>query len=355
MRTRPRRPSAAGFTLVELLVSLAITLMVIGAALTAAQNARKANDLASQMLEMNGSLRVAADLMVRDLIQTGQGLPEGNVIEKPNGSGATEINRPGPAAAGLTFDVDATEFTAVTPGPGQGPAFTEPRPGGGTVTGPATDTISVMYLDNQFSGISCQIAANGRVVVVDPASKENGADISGTGVSDPLMAGDLIVLTGTESGGSAMAMITKVAGQSVHLAADDAMNLNQDAAEAGTVLQLLGTPAKATDALISRIRMITYFIDNSQDPPRLMRQLNYNTARVVAPGIDNLQITYDISDGGTNPTNVKSPDTPTQIRKVNLYLSARSRRRSPSTGAYLRNSLATQVSLRSLAFVDRYQ
>jgi hypothetical protein len=212
-----------------------------------------------------------------------------------------------------------------------------------------------MYLDNQFSGIVCKIAANGRIVVVAPTAKKGGADISGKDVSDPLVAGDLVMLTGTDSGGSALAQITKVAGQSVHLEDGDSMNLNQDGAEAGSVMQLLGTPAKATDALISRIRMVTYFIDNSQDPPRLMRQLNYNEARVVARGIDNLQITYDISDGDTNPTNVKAPDTPTQIRKVNLYLSARSRRRSPATNDYLRNSLATQVSLRSLAFVDRYQ
>jgi hypothetical protein len=100
--------------------------------------------------------------------------------------------------------------------------------------------------------------------------------------------------------------------------------------------------------------MLTYYVDTTTEPPRLMRQINYNAPRAVAVGIDNMQLSYDIADGINNPTNVKAPANPNQIRKVNLYLSARSRTRARS-GQFLRNSLATQIALRSLAFVDRYQ
>jgi len=62
---------------------------------------------------------------------------------------------------------------------------------------------------------------------------------------------------------------------------------------------------------------------------------------------------------GTAPINnvVVTPAglTDNQIRKVNVYLAARSDAVLTSSGQYLRNNLATQVDVRSLAFVNRYQ
>jgi hypothetical protein len=89
---------------------------------------------------------------------------------------------------------------------------------------------------------------------------------------------------------------------------------------------------------------------------------------VVAFDIENLQITYDIADGVTNPANVRMTDadlngtgacapracSPNQIRKVNLLLSGRSPRPTRVSGEHFHKTLATQVSLRSLAFVDKY-
>ena len=84
--------------------------------------------------------------------------------------------------------------------------------------------------------------------------------------------------------------------------------------------------------------------------------------------VENLQITYDIADGVTNPANVRMTEadlngtgacaprscSPNQIRKVNLLLSGRSERPSRVSQQFFHNTLTTQVSLRSLAFVDRY-
>jgi hypothetical protein len=120
--------------------------------------------------------------------------------------------------------------------------------------------------------------------------------------------------------------------------------------------------------------MISYYIDATTDPlrPRLVRRINFQAGTVVAFDVENFQISYDLADGVTNPANVRmvaedlvSPNvsgrcapnacSPNQIRKVNIMLSARSRAPLKSTRQYLRNRLLTQVSLRSLAFVDRYQ
>jgi hypothetical protein len=139
------------------------------------------------------------------------------------------------------------------------------------------------------------------------------------------------------------------------------MNLNQrGVATAGTILNLdpePGNPSNTYPASMTRIRMVSYYIDNVTDPafPRLVRQINMNNGRVVAFGIEGIQFTYDLVDGDLNPTNDPSPDTPNQIRKVNLALSARSRDRNPETGDFYRQNIATQVSLRSLALRDRYQ
>jgi hypothetical protein len=79
-----------------------------------------------------------------------------------------------------------------------------------------------------------------------------------------------------------------------------------------------------------------------------------------------LQFTYDLSNGTGNPGGVEmngsdqgtggscSPAAcaETQIRKVNVALESRSPSRSTS---YVHPMLRSQVSLRAMAFVDRYR
>jgi hypothetical protein len=83
-------------------------------------------------------------------------------------------------------------------------------------------------------------------------------------------------------------------------------------------------------------------------------------------------VSYDLVDGVNNPSEVKftSADldpsnstgrcypnacSPNQIRKINITLSGRSRTPQRQTRQYLRNTLTTQVSLRSMSFIDRYR
>ena len=78
----------------------------------------------------------------------------------------------------------------------------------------------------------------------------------------------------------------------------------------------------------------------------------------IALGVENLQFTYDLVDGTTNPSNVETPpvaNSANQIRKANLFIAARSLELSLPTGQFVRNSMAAGVGLRSLSFVDRYR
>jgi prepilin-type N-terminal cleavage/methylation domain-containing protein len=334
--------SRAGFTLPELLIAMSLVLVVSGGALSAFSYALRASDLVTQKLEMNDQMRIALDLMVRDFIQVGQGLPATKVITLPAGGPTTPVRRPSPPGQNYVFPAGTTQLNAVTAGEGLGPV----------VDGVATDMITLVYADNlpcttaactdPFAPVNTTVTGGGLNVVV-----EAGRPIAN--VRDGIRAGDLMMFV---SGGSAMQLVTTTpTNQTLVFGTNDPMNLNQRNADTGTILDLTGTTP-----VMTRIRMITYYLQtDANGPPRLIRRINMNEGRIVALGIDNLQFTYDLVDGAANPTDVANPATPNQIRKVNIVLGVRSQERSPQTGDFFRSSMATQVSFRSLALVDRYR
>lgn len=378
-----------GFTLVELLVSLAITTVILGATMAAMSDAVKATDSATQITTLNNGLRTAMDLMIRDMMQVGQGLPAGRVVGLPNGNNANPIQLPGPPGTNYQFDGasfcppdpnDASpdtaceQISAVIPGPGLGPQLTE--------SGAPTDMVWLVAADSAFERVPLsRFAPTGRSIEIH--SSVNITD----GGPDDLHAGDLIMLT-KGSASVLLQVTTEPTSQEVRFDTGDSMNMNQSAAYNGTLhsMKLYAPPdndeAGPGGRLITeatRIRMTSYYIDAVTVPrrPRLVRRMNNGDPLIfdntlgtaVAFDIENMQITYDIADGVTNPANVRMTDadldgtgacaprvcSPNQIRKVNLLLSGRSQRPMRTTGLFFHNTLVTQVSLRSLAFVDRYR
>jgi prepilin-type N-terminal cleavage/methylation domain-containing protein len=378
-----------GFTLVELMVSLAITTVILGATMAAMGDAVKATDSATQITTLNNGLRTGMDLMIRDLMQAGQGLPAGRVVGLPNGNGATMIMLPGPPGSNIQYDgasfcppdpndpspdTECEQLTAIIPGPGMGPELTE--------NGLRTDMMWILAADSAFERVPLsRFAPTGRSIEIH--SSVNITD----GGADDLHAGDLLMLT--KGSASVLLQVTEEpTSQWIKLDHGDSMNLNQSAAYNGTLhsMQLYAPPDNNdpgpggrlfTEA--TRIRMTSYYIDAVTNPrrPRLVRRMNngdpliYNNTpgTAVALDIENMQITYDIADGVTNPANVRMTDadldgtgacapracSPNQIRKINLLLSGRSQRPMRITGQFFHNTLVTQISLRSLAFVDRYR
>ena len=125
--------------------------------------------------------------------------------------------------------------------------------------------------------------------------------------------------------------------------------------------------------------MITYYLDTESDPlhPRLVRRVNNGDpwtfdnelGTAVATDAVDLQFTFDISNGAGNPGGVEmsgldmstggscSPVAcaETQIRKVNVMVRSRTANPQSLTTNFLSNTLESQVSLRAMAFVDRYR
>jgi len=347
-----------------MLVSMGILTAVVGTALVGMANIMNSNDIVLQTSSMNNALRTGMDLMVRDMLQVGSGLPSGHTITIPNGTGATRVNIPGPP--GTAFQTAATDSTI--------PAVI-PRPRGGpTVNGVPTDVITLLMADNTFLNVALSAVAS---TTVDIAA----GPIIDTG-PDRVTAGQLMMI----SKGSLTTLVqvtgVNVSTRRLTFAVGDSLNLNQSGAASGNLPAInAAAPVNSAAATnITRIRMITYYMDATTDPrhPRLVRRINngspttFNNAlgTAVAMDIENLQFSYDISNGTNNPGNVKmlAADllptgacapvacASTQIRKVNIALSGRNRNLGNNAKTLaLRNTLQSQVALRGMAFVDRYR
>lgn len=354
----------AGYSLVELLVAMGITTVIIGTTLAGLSDAIRANDAVVQITTMNNGLRAGLDLMVRDLLQAGAGLPKGSVILTP--SGGSLIRRPGPPGTAYTNAASDLDIPAVIPGAALGP----------TINGTATDMITILTADNNFTDVGLT-AVTSTSVDVDPSVN------IGSGI-DRVIPGQLMMVY--KGSATTLAQVTAVNAGAGRISFDpgDSLNLNQTASGVVGNLESLNaqppTGAAAPAATrITRIRMISYYLDNTTSPgyPRLVRRINNghetnfdNTlGTAVAFDIENLRFTYDLTDGVTNPTGVRfvpddlttggacAPDEcfPTQIRKVNVTLTARSRNARIRQARVYRNTLSSQVALRSMALVNEYQ
>jgi hypothetical protein len=348
---------------------------VLAGAFAALLEATRANESVRLVTGMNQHLRSGMDLIVRDLIQVGQGLPTGRVIAVPSGGGALPILRPGPAGTNYTFDPAATSLSAVTVGPGLGPV----------VGGQPTDMITVLAADNAFDHVRLAALNDTSMRVVADVDISGQPDVPG----DNLRVGDLIMLT--KQSLSLLVYVTAVNGQVVRFDEGDPLELNQRGADDGTLPQYVAAaplentgpqcpqqPAQCVvPTVATRIRMISYYLEppGPDGASRLIRRVNAQPETVVAFGLEQLLITYDIVDDLLNPVDVAmTPDdvagngacdadlgtappvpcSPGQVRKVNVRMAVRSARPLRSTGLFFRNVLSTQVSLRSLALVDRY-
>jgi type II secretory pathway pseudopilin PulG len=371
----------SGFTLVEMIIAMAVTMVALAAAVLAFKDSTKANTNVTQSSDMSDNLRAGLNLVVQDLIQTGTGIPTGG-ISIPNTINAAgcniglPVNRP-PAVLGKTFQGpnSATPgcnviLPAVEPGNGLGPTITSPD---GT-SGPATDIITIMYADNTLAlvqkpinGAACpagSISATGLTISFD--SSPGCVTLGAAGI--PVNPGDLLMIYNSNNPNGILQTVTAVSGQTLTFSPGDAFNLNgRTTSEAnGTILSLQNVTAGKPNGTYpgtscTRIWMITYYLDKTTDPvhPRLMRAVNFNTPQPVAETLENLQFSYNFADGSSpapvNQFSVPAGDTENQIRSVNIYMGARSTTTAATSSQYVRTNLATQVALRSMAYFNNYK
>jgi hypothetical protein len=398
-----------------------VTLVVVAATLGLFESALRTNQSSQQLSNMNGNLRSAMNLITRDLLQAGQGIPTGG-LTLPAGAGCVAVNRPYPVGT-ATFPygcLDAAtnpNLPAVIPGNALGPEVPDiPPPGQAQANlgspnltwvpspGPESDIVSMLYQDNTLitsSLVDAGIFTPNYLITLTNTTMTFSNALTFTANNGPGV-GDVFLVTGATAAGpvSRLVVITSVSGQAVGFTSGDAFKLNQQASAAsGTVKDLSADfgltcpqpPYPVAPAVLpagcvayaQRVLMISYWLDisqtvNGQVVPRLMRQVGLAVPATctsstppltgcpvpVAEVIEGLELSYDYVNGDVPVNNQVSSTaaatacgctiTDSQIRKVNLYVAGRSDTSLSQTGQYMRNNMATQIDIRSLAFVSRY-
>ena len=362
-----------GFTLVELMMATTITLIVLATAMTTFKNALSLNETATLVADSNQNLRAGTNMLVRDLMQTGRGVPTGG-IPIPFGAGATPLKRPSPDVTQLYFD-NTVENTlpAIVSGASLGPM----------VNGELTDIVTMLAIDPtsyvQYpAGSSKALPLNpsgppyaAGLTASYPTLAADGSNLTvgqfGTWISDPvngIKPGDVLLFTNVN--GSAIQTVTSTTATQVNFAVNDVFNFNQRGVSQGSIMQIRNaSPAVFPETTVVRLQVLTYYVDATTTPgmPRLTRRLNHFPPQALAGVVEDLNISYDLVDGSTNPTGVASLPftiggatlTGAQVRKVNVHVGVRSETRSGVNGDYLRHHAATVVSLRGLAYKDSYK
>lgn len=151
-----------GFSLIELLVSMVIVVIVVGIATVSLMQAEQATQGVAYEANTQENLRAGMHFIVRDLMQAGEGIPQGGVSVPNNGATST-ILRPGAFAPALTtfpnpapiapnFPGGFLAMTALAPGSvtGQDAKTADPVTGAVLDGNLKTDIINILYADNSL-------------------------------------------------------------------------------------------------------------------------------------------------------------------------------------------------------------
>jgi prepilin-type N-terminal cleavage/methylation domain-containing protein len=363
------------FTLVELIVAMALGLMVLAAVAEIFRGGLEATSLVVKRAEMQQNVRAGVNLIVKDVSMAGAGLRPGG-LALPNGGGATVsrfacdqsgtcwLNNNGyPTGTIGTPPTPVNNYMyGLIPGPGNG--MEKGGPGAIPATHRAADAITVIYVDYSFPLNQYQVTfpdnTGNTINLALPAPAPTPLPPPVDDPANGIKVGDLLMLSNSAGGdGWAVGEVTGITpgGGTITFGNLDPLNINQPGATEGNIASI--TCCSPTTAW--RILAVTYFVEvpAAGQPPRLIRQVNGQQPVPVADNIIDLQFTYDMCDSVTTGpacANVKDPIaagfTPSQIHKVNITLMGQ----SMLSGNKAQNmALVSSVSTRNLNFRDRYK
>ena len=356
----PKQRLEPGFTLLELMVAMAVGLIVLGAIATLFKTGMDSAMLVTQRAETQQNMRAAIDLMVKDISMAGAGLPSGG-IQLPTGAGS---------GASL-FGCDQTGACHVPGGTyptgnymyGIIPGFSNGVEGNAVVPAappPAiNDSITSIYADYNFPlweyDVTFPVPGNGALIALTP----NAAFVPAPpalNAAGGIKVGDLIMLSNPV--GTAVGEVTNVTATSLEFANLDPLNFNQNGAASNNIAAI----STGANTVAYRLLAVTYYLTvppPKGETPRLMRQVNGLPPVPVADNIINLQFSYDVYNSTTSAldANQTNPlgvgDSPNLMQKVNIVVMGQSilNHGNKSQNLYL----ATSVSARNMAFRNRYQ
>jgi Prokaryotic N-terminal methylation motif len=370
---------AGGFSLLEMVIAMALGTVVLGAAVQLYSQGVAATWTVSQRAEMQQDFRAASDMLTRDLSMAGAGLGTNVQIGLPTTSvtplyGCDQSLKCYINGGAAAYPLQGTKpyLYGLIPGWKYGPTLNGAQ-------GP-TDVVTVVYTDSTFY-LNCyniNVTASTTIKFTLPGTLPPGCVLpigvtTPQKVNDPvagLTPGDLIWFTLTPSSGCSgsctpsvvVAEVTSGVTQvsptvfTVNFATGDVLKMNQTAAPSGSLGTVVGDVGTAT-----RILAITYYIDNTISPPRLMRQVSGHAPMPIAENVVYLKFSYDLYNSTTGTVEPDQPDggaalglTPGQITKINIKHMSMNSSMKGAKGGYQGMDLQTSVSARDLTYSNGY-
>jgi prepilin-type N-terminal cleavage/methylation domain-containing protein len=302
-----RSPSQGGFTLLELMVVMAIMLTIMVLVMRYMNDSIKISTVTNEMTEAQQNLRTAQDFIARDLLAAGDGMQD---IKSPRLT-KTFLNSyltKAPVAdtdatlgvLGVITSDDQVPASTAVPVPSPSPSTTLPVLAG-------TDRLTIMQMDPTFNGGATIPLAAGKIT-------GNGLTVtlpSGTDMSQ-FNSGDIYFFT--SANGSAFGTVTAVNAATgvLSFAAGDTYTLNQNVST-GPLNLVGGSGTKA--ASMMRMLVVNYFVDSNELLHRRVFGVGGKvgfTDTVIAENVANLQIRYLLHQTDANG-NVLAPAFVTQL------------------------------------------
>ncbi len=333
----------AGFTMLELIISMVVFLVVTGAVFGLLQVARQSKAVVSENTGLNKNVRLALNLVGRDTYNAGFGYPLRNTVVLPDNRIGTLLSIPN--------DVDTSRDTV------------PPIIAGNNITlstynltpNTRTDQVTFFFKDNTFNlvgGVSQPLnilaatTTTGGIDEIVPISGSNAA----------CRVNDIYLVTGNT--GSTLGLSTALSGgNKVQFANGDLLTFNQTGTSGP--LRSITIPAS-----IQRILMVTYFV--TPDGTLTRREYANRTPAVafvdepLVYGVENFQIRYVMDDGtisdnpsaGPNGIAGDADDTPAnlaEVRQIRYTVSVRSTELNAANQPYRVSQTAT-FSTRNLGY-----
>ena len=370
------RLKARGFTMLEMLVSMALGALVLGTIVQLFTQALKVTWVTSQNSELQQDFRAGINLMSKDISMAGagalgqQGLSQNSVALPVSATlpvypcSTTTCNYINGAPVTYPLVSGARYLYSIIPGPNLGI----------TINGKTTDILTVTNTDANLA-LNCYTVTYSSatsIIFTLPAVLPSTC-ILPTGVAAPqalndpvlgLKGGDMLLFSVSGVGPAAIGVVNTVsaatcAGQpcyTVNFAAGDPGHINQPTIAVGSLLSI--APPKSIQTAV-RLLVITYYLDISPTDgvtPRLMRIQNGRTPAPVAENVAYLKFTYDIFNGGAvnaNQASLPAGTTPAMITKVNIvHMSMRSQ--LAGAAGYQGLDMQTSVAARNMTFQQEY-
>jgi prepilin-type N-terminal cleavage/methylation domain-containing protein len=344
-----------GFTIMELMISMAIFLVAGGAMLGLMNVASKSGDATSQRTELLKNARTGMTTIGRDIFNAGYSYPTTSVLLPDNKLSGL---------IGVPNDIDNSRDLVAAVSAGKEVNTNGLETAAGVISGRKTDQITMVYQDNSFNrdakGVSQPLQVSEPSFIATGTPLDEIVPLAGNDAA-ACRPNDIVLVTGSTS--AAIGVITSIDGQSVRFAGGDVLGFNNpNASELVNPMRNIKAPTT-----LRRISLVTYKV--THDGALVRTVYGNNPAATLARpsreeplvyGVEDMKVEYVLHNGtvtrnpiaGPDETQGTSDDVPAnqyQVRQVRVTLTVQSQEKQANGSPY-RVTLTSVFETRNLGY-----